>query len=46
VSATIHDFGGEPYDWWVEAKSFVVEREEDTSAAVLVDHVLKVEEKK
>lgn len=46
ISATIHDFGGEPYDWWVEATSFVVEREEDTSALVLVDHTLKVIEKK
>lgn len=46
VSATIHDFGGEPYDWWVEAMSFVVEREEDTSAVILVDHTLNVEEKK
>lgn len=45
VSATIHDFGGEPYDWWVEAMSFVVEREEDTSALVLVDHELNVTEK-
>lgn len=46
ISATLHDFGGEPYDWWVEAVSFVVEREEDTSAVVLVEHVLNVEEKK
>lgn len=45
VSATLHDFGGEPYDWWVEALSFVVEREEDTSALVLVDHSLNVTEK-
>lgn len=45
VSATLHDFGGEPYDWWVEAMSFVVEREEDTSALVLVEHSLKVTEK-
>lgn len=46
VSATIHDFGGEPYDWWVEAMSFVVEREEDTSALVLTDHALRVQEKR
>lgn len=46
VSATIHDFGGEPYDWWVEAMSFVVEREEDTSALVLTDHKFSVKEKR
>ena len=45
VSATVHDFGGEPYDWWVEAISFVVEREEDTSALILTEHALKVQEK-
>ena len=46
VSATLHDYGGEPYDWWVEAISFVVEKEEDTSALVLTEHTLRVEEKK
>jgi len=46
VSATVHDYGGEPYDWWVEAISFVVEREDDTSALVLTEHTLRVEEKK
>lgn len=45
VSATLHDFGGEPYDWWVEAISFVVEKEDDTSALILVDHDLRVVEK-
>jgi ABC-2 type transport system ATP-binding protein len=46
VSATLHDYGGEPYDWWVEAISFVVEKEEDTSALVLTEHKLNVKEKK
>lgn len=38
VTSSLHDFGGEPYDWWVDATSFVVERDADTSALTLVDH--------
>lgn len=46
VSATVHDYGGEPFDWWVEAMSFVVEREEDTSALILTEHSLNVQDKR
>lgn len=41
LAVAVHDYGGEPYDWWDEAYTFTVQKEKETSALTDVDITLK-----
>lgn len=46
VTIAVHDYSGEPFDWWADAASFVVDKDEDTPALIMVDYKFKTEKMK